>query len=173
MRLCAPIQSVVLLVAFTACPLTPQTQPDTALDDLSKPFNWPAIASSEAGIQFVLRTRWEDGVLRYVVTFTDSKGRIAKWFSKHPDSGQVPLSSFQATFADEEDFHLYTLYLLDRNFARIAGTTNWESKGESQCTERIYRAALKASKAKSASGQSSHGFTFPTELTEGPPAPKR
>jgi len=144
MRLCATIQSVVLVVAFAACPLASQTQTDTAQEDLAKPFTWPMIVSSEAGIQFFLRTRWADGVLQYVVTLTDSKGRVAKWFSKHPDTGPVPLSSFQVTFADEEDFHLYTLYLHDRTFAKVGGTANLEAKGESQCTEKIYRAALKA-----------------------------
>lgn len=160
MRLCATIQSVVLFVAFSAGPLASQTQTETAQGDLAKPFNWPVIVSSEAGIQFFLRTRWEDGVLQYVVTLTDSKGRIARWFSKHPNSGPAPLSSFQVTFADEEDFHLYTLYLHDRSFAKVGGTTNWESKGESQCTEKIYRAALKAARAKSTSDQSSHGFNY-------------
>jgi hypothetical protein len=102
--------------------------------------------------------------LAYVVTLTDSKGRIAKWFSKHPDNGPVPFTSFQVTFADEDDFHLYTLYLHDRTFAKVGGTTNWESKGESQCKEKIYRAALKAAKEKSTSDESSHGLNYPSEL---------
>ena len=174
MRLCATIQSVVLVVAFAACPLASQTQTDTARDDLAKPFNWPMIISSEAaGIQCYLRTRWEAGVLAYVVTLTDSKGRIAKWFLKHPDSGPVPLSSFQITFADEEDFQLYILYLHDRTFTKLVGTKNWESKGESQCTEKIYRAALKAANAKSTSDQSSHGFNYPSELDAPSPPVKR
>ena len=174
MRLCATIRSVVLVVASAACPLTSQAQTDTAQDDLVKPYNWPRIGSSEAGIQLFLRTRWEGGALQYVVTLTDRKGKIPKWFSKHPDSGPVPLSSFQVTFADEEDFHLYTLYLHDRTFTKVGGTTNWESKGESQCTEKIYRAALKAAHAKSTSDESSHGFNYPSELdTPSSPVPKR
>jgi hypothetical protein len=80
MRLCVTIQRFVLVVGFAACPLASQIQTDTA-----------------QAVQFLLRTRWEDGVLQYVVTLTDSKGKIAKWFSKHPDSGPVPLSSFQVT----------------------------------------------------------------------------
>lgn len=174
MRLGVIIQSVVLVVAFAACPLASQPQTDVAQDDLAKPFNWPMIISSEASVQLFLRTRWEGGVLAYVVTLTDSKGRIAKWFLKHPDSGPVPPSSFQVTFADEEDFHLYTLYLHDRTFTKVGGTANWESKGESLCTQKIYRAALKAAKAKSTSGQSSHGFNYPSELdAPSSPAPKR
>ncbi len=164
MSFCATIQRAVLVVAFAACPLVSQIQRDIAQDDLAKAFNWPTVVSSEAGIQFFLRTRWEDGVLHYVVTLTDSKGRVAKWFSKHPDNGRFPLSSFQATFADEEGFSLYTLYLHDGTFVKVGGTTNWESKGESQCTEKIYRAALKAANAKSTSDQSSYGFNYPLEL---------
>jgi hypothetical protein len=171
MRFSAAIQSVVLGVALVVCPLASQTQTGTAQDDLAKPFNWPLIVSSEAGVQFLLRTRWQDGVLAYVATLTDSKGRIAKWFLKHPDGGAVPLSSFQVTFADEEDFRLYTLYLHDRTFTRVAGTAHWEAKGESQCTEKIYRAALKAATAKGASDQSSHGLNYPSELDEPSPPP--
>lgn len=55
------------------------------------------------------------------------------------------------------------MYLHDRTFAKVGGTTNWEAKGESQCTEKIYRAALKAAKAKSSSDQSSHGLNYPAK----------
>jgi hypothetical protein len=84
--------------------------------------------------------------LKYVATLTDSKGRVARYFSKHPDNGEIPLASFRVTFSDEEGFHLYTLYIDDRTFSRIEGTTNFESAGEAKCTERVYRAALKAAK---------------------------
>jgi len=80
MRLCATIQSVVLVVAFAARPLPSQPQTDTAQDDLAKPFNWPMIISQEAGVQFFLRTRWQDGVLAYVVTLTDTKAGLQSGF---------------------------------------------------------------------------------------------
>jgi hypothetical protein len=156
------IHSVVLVVAFLAAPLASQT--DTAVDDLAKSYNWKGLASTEAGIQLSLRTRWEDGVLKYVATLTDSKGRVARYFSKHPDNGNIPMSSFQLTFSDEEGFHLYTLYIKDRTFTKIEGTINFESAGESKCPEKIYRAALKAAEA-SPSDSASYGLTFPTELT--------
>lgn len=161
------IQSVALAVAFLASPLASQT--DAVPDDLAKSFNWREVASTEAGIRLSLRTRWEDGVLKYVATLIDGKGRVARYFSKHPDNGQIPMSSFQLTFSDEEGFHLYTLYIRDRTFTKIEGTANFESGGESKCTEKIYRAALKAAKTTSTSEQSPYGFTFPTELTS-PPA---
>ena|SRR5690348_1975936 len=170
MRLCV-IQGVVLAVALIAYPLASQT--DTAPDDLSRPFNWPMLTSSTAGIHFFLRTRWEGGVLKYVATLTDSKGRIARYFSKHPDNGPIPLSSFQVTFSDESGFRLYTLYIRDRTFTKIEGTANFESAGESQCTEKCYRTAMKASKASSATDQSSHGLNFPSELTTNTPPAKR
>ena len=165
------IQSVVLALAATASPLVSQT--DTAQDDLSKPFNWSVITSATAGIQLSLRTRWEDGVLKYVATLTDSKGRVATYFSKHPDNGPIEMSSFPVTFSDEAGFRLYILYISDRTFTKVEGTANYESAGERQCTEKIYRAALKAAKATSASDQSSLGLNYPTELTAAPRPAKR
>jgi hypothetical protein len=131
------------------------------------------ITSTTAGIQFSLRTRWEEGVLKYVATLTDSKGRIARYFLKHPDNGPIPLSSFQVFFSDEQGFRLYTLYIDDRTFSKIEGTANFESDGQRQFTEKLYRAALKAAKAASTSDQSSHGLTFPSELQTAPPPAKR
>jgi hypothetical protein len=165
------INALVLAVVLTASPISSQT--DTVQDDLAKPFNWSGITSAEAGIQLSLRTRWEDGVMKYVATLTDGKGRIARYFSKHPENGPIPMSSFQVTFSDEAGFRLYTLYIHDRTFAKVEGTANFESAGESQCTEKVYRAALKAAKATSKSDQSSHGLNFPTELTATPAPAKR
>ena len=56
--------------------------------------------------------------MKYVATLTDRKGHVAKWFSKHSDA-EASMSSFQVTFSDEEGFHLYTLYLIDRDFSKI------------------------------------------------------
>lgn len=165
----APVPGPVVATDFTlflASPLKSQT--DTAPDDLAKSFNWGEITSTKTGIQLSLRTRWENGVLKYVATLTDSKGRVARYFSKHPDNGQIPMSSFQVTFLDEEGFHLYTLDIRDRTFSKVEGTVNFESAGESECTEQIYRAAVKASKASSTNGQSAYELTFPTELGAAP-----
>jgi hypothetical protein len=108
-----------------------------------------------------------------LATLTDNKGRVAKYFKKYPDDGRTPRSSFQVTFSDEAGFRLYTLYSLDRSFAKIGDTATFEANGKSRCTEKIYRAVLKAVKAANTSAQSSHGFTFPTELTEAPSPAKR
>jgi hypothetical protein len=176
MRLRATIPSVLFVAVFaTAWASASQAQTDTATaqDELATPFNWPTIGVSEAGIQFSLRTRWEGGVLQYVVTLVDGKGRIAKWFSKHPDTGPIPFASFRVMFDDEEDFGIYTLYLHDRTFTKLEGTANWESKGENKCTEKIYRAALKAVKAKLPSNMTSHALGYPAELDAPSTTPKR
>lgn len=157
------LSTVLFLVAF-ACPLASQT--DTPQDDLAKPFNWPEIVSKDAGIQFSLRTRWADGVLKYVATFVDGKGRIARHLLRHPDNGAVPLSSFQVTFSDEDGFRLYMFYIVDRSLSEIEGTVKYEAYGESSCTEKIYRAALKAAAKAAGTAESAHGFNFPSELTE-------
>jgi hypothetical protein len=51
-------------------------------DELGKPLDWPLLVSKSAGIQFKLRTAWRDGALKYVATFSDEKGRIARYLSK-------------------------------------------------------------------------------------------
>jgi hypothetical protein len=52
---------------------------ETAPDDLSKPFDWPVIVSKGAGLQMSVRTAWADGVMKYVVKLSDSKGRIERY----------------------------------------------------------------------------------------------
>lgn len=163
--------SVPLAVILTCTLLLSQS--DVAPDELTKPFDWPMLASSDAGLQFFLRTRWADGVLQYVVTLADGKGRLARWFSKHPDTGPVPLSSFQTTFSDEAGFRIYTIIIDDRTFSKIEGTKNYEATGERRCTEKIYRAMLIAVKATNGTDKSSHGFNYPTGLTAVAPPRKR
>lgn len=165
------VRSAVFALVMTASVLSSQTGVASS-DTLAKPFDWPMLASNEVGVQFYLRTRWADGALQYVATLADGKGRVAMWFAKHPDTGTVPQSAFQATFSDEAGFRLYTLYFYDRTFSRIEGTTRYEATGESRFTEKIYRAMLAAVKAADGSQNSSHGFNFPTELIPASP-PKR
>jgi hypothetical protein len=160
---------LVVAFAFTTLPLIAQTE-----DDPTKPFNWPVVGSQAAGVQLSLRTRWSEGVLQYVATLTDSKGRAERYFSRHPDTGAIPLTSFHITLFDEADFRLYVLYISDRTFSKTEGTVDFKSDGESGCTEKIYRAALKAAQA-AASGTVTIELAYPSELTEAalPPAKKK
>jgi hypothetical protein len=54
---------VALALVLSCTALLSQT--DVAADDLAKPFDWPMLASTDAGLRFFLRTRWADGVLQY------------------------------------------------------------------------------------------------------------
>lgn len=161
-------QSVLLAIVFIASPLLSQTGTQ---DDLAKPFDWPLITSSAPGIQFSLRTRWEAyHGLRYVATLTDSKGRVAKYFLKHPDNGRAPMSSFYVTFLDEAGFRLYTLYIPDREFSKVADTANFEANDQAPCDDKVYMELLKAAKASSAAAKITYKLSYPTELTD-PPKP--
>jgi hypothetical protein len=107
------------------------------------------------------------------VTLADGKGRLTRWFLKHPDTGPVPLSSFQTTFSDATGFRIYTIIIDDRTFAKIEGTKTYEATGERRCTERIYRAMLIAVKATNGAEKFSHGFNYPTELAAVAPPPRK
>lgn len=148
------------------------TQAEAAQDGLKKPFNWPVIDSIEGGIQFSLRTRWSDGILQYVAILTDSKGRVAKYFLRHPDTDPIPLASFHVTFFDEAGFRLYAIYIKDRDFSKTEGTANFEADGESECAEKIYRAALKAAQAVPAD-RTTIALSFPTELLKADARPSK
>jgi hypothetical protein len=145
-------------------------QTDTTLDELSKPFDWPVIVSKGAGLQMSVRTAWADGLMKYVVKLADSKGRIERYVSKH---GIHAVSSFQVTFADEAGFRLYTIYIPDSALSRSAGTASYEADGQGGCTEKIYRAAIKASKASGQSDNATIGLTYPSELETPLSAPRR
>jgi hypothetical protein len=143
-----------------------------APDDLTRPFSWPVISSNSAGIQFTLRTRWTDGSMQYVALLTDTKGKPAKYFQKHPDVGQIPLSSFHVAFYDNGDFKLYTIYIPDRSFSQTEGTPTYRADGESPCTQKLYRDMVKAAQT-APPGTKSIALEFPTELTETSPPPAK
>ena len=145
-----------------------------AAGDLTTPFTWPVVGSVSAGIQFALRTRWADGNIQYVATITDTKGRLAKYFEKHQDTGQIPLSSFHVAFYDSADFELYTIYFYDRAFSKTEGTADYQANGQSRCDEKLYRQVISASQS-APPGTVTIELAYPTELAEGgpPPAKKR
>lgn len=123
---------VVLPLILSCTALLSQT--DVAVDDLAKPYAWPMLTSTDAGLQFFLRTRWADGVLQYVVTLADGKGRLARWFSKHPDTGPIARSSFQTTFSDEAAFAYLPSSLMTAPSQkwRERKTTKRQAKGAAQ-----------------------------------------
>lgn len=164
------IQSCVHVIGLALIAPLLVAQPETTQDDLSKPFDWPVIVSKGAGLQMSVRTAWADGVLKYVLKIADSKGRIERYLSKH---GIHAVSSFQVTFSDEAGFRLYTIYIPDYALSKTAGTASYEADGEGKCTEKIYRAAIKASRASGQSDNATIGLTYPSELETPPPAPNR
>jgi hypothetical protein len=134
-------------------------QAATAQDDLAKPVNWPSVGSQTAGIQLSLRTRWVNGSLEYSAILADRKGKVARYFSRHLDSGPIPLASFRVSFYDEQDFPIYTIYIDDRDFSKVENTTTFQAYGKRQCTEKMYRTLLSSGLA----------LSYPTELaTSGP-----
>jgi len=169
----APLLRGVALVALIVVAGNAQSQAPTD-DELGKPLDWPLLVSKSAGIQFTLRTAWRDGVLRYVATFSDEKGRIARYLSKR--KGGPVLSSFSFSFHDGDGFLLGTVYIPDSSLSKDGDTLNFKAEGENQCAEKLYRAVVASWKAAIAAGPSvpsSHAVSFPSELDAPPSSPKR
>lgn len=156
------IKAYVLAFSLVSAMPASSAQNDTAEIELAKPFDWPVIVAKTPGLEFSLRTALQEGVLKYVATINDGKGRVARYLSK-PRGGSVATSSFQVKFSDEAGFLLYTLYILDHTLSKIDDTSTFESTAESRCTEKFYRTLLKASNI---------AFTYPTELTKPNPPSK-
>jgi hypothetical protein len=162
---CQQVVALALIAPFLVA------QTDTTQDELSKPFDWPVIASKAAGIQLSVRTAWADGVMKYIVKLGDSKGRIERYLAKH--GIHAGASSFVVSFADQSGFRLYAIYIPDYALSKTSGTASYEADGQAECTEKIYQAATKASKASEQSENSTIALTYPSELETPPPAPKR
>ncbi len=81
------------------------------------------------------------------------------------------MSSFYVTFLDEAGFRLYTLYIPDREFSKVADTANFEANDQAPCEDKLYREFLKVAKESSAAAKlTTYKLSYPTELTE-PPKP--
>ncbi len=155
----------VALAALTA--IAGNVQGQVPIDELRKPLDWPVLVSKSAGIQFTLRTAWQDGALKYVATFSDEKGRIARYISKL--KGGPVLSSFSFSFYDGDGFLLGTVHIPDSSLSRDGDAPSFRALGESQCTEKLYRAFLerwRAAMSADPSAPSTHAMSFPSELGE-------
>jgi hypothetical protein len=164
----APLLRGVALAALIVAAGSAQSQAPTD-EDLGKPLDWPSLVSTSAGIQFTLRTVWRDGVLKYVATFSDEKGRIAKYLSKR--KGGPALSSFSFSFRDADGFLLGTVYIPDSSLSKDADTLNFTAAGENQCAEKLYRAVVESWNAAISAGPSApstHTMSFPSELEDSP-----
>jgi hypothetical protein len=158
----------VALAALIVVAGSAQSQAPTD-DDLGKPLDWPSLVSTSAGIQFTLRTAWRDGVLKYVATFSDEKGRIARYLSKR--KGGPALSSFSFSFRDADGFLLGTVYIPDSSLSKDADTLSFRAAGENKCAEKLYRAVVESWNAAISAGPSApstHTVSFPSELEESP-----
>jgi len=138
-------------------------------DELDHFIQWPMISSQSAGTHFFLRTRLKSGVLQYVATVTDNKGRSAKYFAETRSRG-VALSKstapnlFQIAFSNGSASRLYTVTISDSMFQKIADSGFYEAIGESPCTEEVYRAMLQGLRESAVSARSSHSWIVPAEL---------
>ena len=138
-----PLRCVALtaLIAFVG-----SAQGQAPADELGKPLDWSVLVSKNAGIQFTLRTAWRDGALKYVATFSDEKGRMARYLSKL--RGGPVTSSFSFSFTDEDGFLLYTVRIPDSSISGDGDTANFRALGETQCTEKLYRVLVERWKAE-------------------------
>ena len=170
----APLLRGVALAALIVVAGSAQNQAPTD-DELGKPLDWPSLVSESAGIQFSLRTAWRDGVLKYVATFSDEKGRIARYLSKR--KGGPVHSSFSFSFRDGDGFLLGTVYIPNSSLSKDGDTLNFRAVGENQCEEKLYRAVVESWNAAISAGPSApstHTVSFPSELENEPPSsPKR
>jgi hypothetical protein len=130
--------------------------------DLGRFFEWPMIRSPKAGTYFILRTRLRKGVLQYVATVTDNKGRTGKYFAANKGRPTVP--PFQIMLATASGTRLCSITIPDSMFLKIGRTAYYEAVGESPCREEDYRAALEAVRAGGASDRSSHSWIVPPDL---------
>jgi hypothetical protein len=172
----APLLRAVALAALMVVAGSAQNQAPTD-DEPGKPLDWPSLVSTSAGIQFNLRTAWRDGVLKYVATFSDEKGRIAKYLSNlSRRKGGPVLSSFSFSFRDGDGFLLGTVYIPNSFLSKDAGTLDFRAVGETQCAEKLYWAVVESWNAANAAGPSApstHTVSFPSELDEAPGSAKR
>jgi hypothetical protein len=138
---------ILLLGAFTLSlllstqPVNAQTQRAPKTVNISTPLDWPVHEAPQTGIDFYIKTKWEDARMHYVVTLDDKKKQLDSYFLK-TRGGVVPVSSFQATFYDSDGFKLFTLFLQDNEFKQLAGTSQYRVASSSPCTEKVYRALV-------------------------------
>ncbi len=131
-------------------------------DGLAVFFQWAMITSQSAGTHFFLRTQWRDGLLHYVATVTDNKGRTAKHFAKRPNDETAP--PFQIAFASASGERLFTLTISDSLFLKVANTGYYEAVGETPCSEDSYRASLEGARKTASYNRASHSWDVPADL---------
>jgi len=83
-----------------------------------------------------------------------------------PTPGRFRFLLFKFGFFDDTNFLLYNIHIIDRTFSKVENTANFESNGKSGCAEKIYRAALKASRAPASPNALTIQLAFPSELAE-------